>query len=138
VVLGPQSAVFDAGGSQDGLRRFLSETYAITRAADRMGYRLAGPAVERARLGELLSEGTSPGAVQVPPDGQPIVLMADRPTTGGYPKIATLAGVGLPLLAQVTPGAGQVRFTPVSAAEAQSLLRAMYAMLEQGMVDDED
>ena len=80
--------------------------------------------------GELLSEGVAFGAVQVPPDGQPIVLMADRQTTGGYPKIATVTSASLPLLAQCPAGEGTVRFRAVSVEEAQAQWRALVHSLE--------
>jgi antagonist of KipI len=120
VILGPQQEAF----TPDAVESFLNEEYTLTPACDRMGYRLSGPALARNSLGELLSEGVAFGAVQVPQDGQPIVLMADRQTTGGYPKIAVVSGAGLPLLAQCPPG-GSVRFQAVSVAEAQEKWRRM-------------
>src|SRR5207245_1464894 len=67
---------------------------------------------------EIVSDGLVPGAIQVPPDGAPIVVMADGPTTGGYPKIATVVSADLPLVAQLVPGEGEVRFTAVTVEEA--------------------
>jgi antagonist of KipI len=121
VVLGPQQDAFTPGALHD----FLNEEYALTPACDRMGYRMSGPALERLHPGELLSEGVALGAVQVPPDGQPIVLMADRQTTGGYPKIAVVSSASLPLLAQCPAGSGTVRFRSVSVSEAQAQWRAI-------------
>ena len=100
---------------------FLAQTWRVGPQSDRMGYRLQGPALARPSTGELLSEGVAFGTVQVPPDGQPIVLMAERQSTGGYPKIAHVASVDLPLLAQLAPGQ-RLRFERVSLDRAQALL----------------
>jgi allophanate hydrolase subunit 2 len=94
-----------------------------------MGYRLEGPALAlRARL-EMISEGVSFGTVQVPPDGNPIVLMADRQTAGGYPKIAAVASVDLPLLAQCVPR-DTIRFEQLTLDDAQRLLLEREAAIE--------
>jgi allophanate hydrolase subunit 2 len=85
-----------------------------------MGLRLAGPAIGRNDDKELVSQGVAAGTVQVPPDGLPIVLMADRQTIGGYPQIATVVTVDLPKLAQRRPGE-EVRFELVTVAEARAL-----------------
>jgi KipI family sensor histidine kinase inhibitor len=120
VVLGPQDDHLGAAS----VARFLSVEYAVTAASDRIGCRLQGPPLEHARGGEIVSDGMVPGSVQVPPDGQPIVAMADGPTTGGYPKVATVVAADLPLLAQVVPGEGTVRFVEVGVKEAQRAARA--------------
>lgn len=98
------------------------ERYIIAPASDRMGCRLIGTPLARMSRAELLSHGVTPGAVQVPPGGGPIILAADCQTTGGYPKIAHVATVDMPLLAQAKPG-DAIRFQPVSLAEAQRLDR---------------
>jgi len=85
-----------------------------------MGYRLEGPPLDLSESTELLSEAVAFGTVQLPPGGNPIVLMADRQTTGGYPRIGEVATVDLPLLAQLKPG-DRLRFRPVSMTEAQRL-----------------
>lgn len=103
---------------------FLAQTWRIGGASDRMGYRLQGPpgtALPKPDLGEMLSEGVALGTVQVPPDGQPIVLMAERQSTGGYPRIAHVASVDLSLLAQLMPGQA-LRFELVGLDRAQALL----------------
>jgi antagonist of KipI len=69
-----------------------------------MGYRLAGPALDRADTSEMLSDATPVGSLQIPPSGLPILLMADRQTTGGYPKIATVITADMPLAGQLAPG----------------------------------
>ena len=83
-----------------------------------MGYRLEGVELPLRNPVELLSEGVAFGTVQLPPDGMPIVLMADRQTTGGYPRIGEVASVDLPLIAQLKPG-DRLRFRPISVEEAQ-------------------
>lgn len=100
---------------------FVATAWRVGPQSDRMGYRLQGPALGAPALGELLSEGVSFGTVQVPPDGQPIVLMAERQSTGGYPKIAHVASVDLPLLAQMAPGQA-LRFELITTDRAQALL----------------
>jgi len=114
MVPGPHEAHFD----EEGLRRVFTDTYTVTPQIDRSGYRLAGPPVPGARAAEILPQGTLPGAVQVPPDGQPIVLMADGPTTGGYPQVGTVVAADLPHLAQAGPGT-RVRFRPVHSSPAR-------------------
>jgi antagonist of KipI len=95
-------------------------TFRISSSSDRMGYRLEGPTLALREPGELLSEGTTFGTVQLPPGGAPIILMADAQTTGGYPRVAEVASIDLPLVAQLKPG-DRVRFRLISLDEAQSL-----------------
>jgi len=103
---GPQASLFDAA-AWDTL---LSETYTVSHASDRMGYRLDGPSLALSGRGEFPSEPTCVGAIQAPPGGAPIVLMHDGPTVGGYPKIAVIHTSDLATFAQRPPGAA-VRFT---------------------------
>jgi biotin-dependent carboxylase-like uncharacterized protein len=91
---------------------FTSRTYRVSPASNRIGLRTEGPALERALPGELPSEGMVLGAVQVPPDGRPVVFLADHPTTGGYPVIAVVNSQDLPAAAQAAPGT-PVRFVKV-------------------------
>jgi allophanate hydrolase subunit 2 len=86
-------------------------------SSDRVGCRLDGEPLRHAAPPEILSDGMVPGSIQVPPDGRPIVMLNDGPTTGGYPKLATVATADLPLLAQLVPGEGQVRFEAVRVEE---------------------
>jgi biotin-dependent carboxylase-like uncharacterized protein len=111
-------------------RSFLGSTFRIGAQSNRMGYRLDGPKIILARRRESISEAISFGTVQVPPDGQPIVLMADRQTTGGYPKIAEVIGTDLPRLAQRRPGE-VVRFERIGLDEAQALLLEREAALRR-------
>ncbi|WP_028594783.1 biotin-dependent carboxyltransferase family protein [Paenibacillus assamensis] len=104
--------------------------FRISPQSDRMGYRLEGGALRLEAPVELLSEAVSFGTIQVPPDGNPIVLMADRQTVGGYPKIAQVASVDLPVLAQMKPGE-RIRFTEISLEEAQQLyISAQLSLLQ--------
>ena len=94
----------------DAARDALFESrWRLTEHADRIGARLVGPALERRRTGELASEGTVPGSMQVAGDGLPTILLADRPVTGGYPVIAIVAPASLDAVAQLRPGQ-EVRF----------------------------
>ncbi|WP_297475002.1 biotin-dependent carboxyltransferase family protein [Thermococcus sp.] len=119
VVLGPNLEHF----SEAGVRTFLSEAYTVTPESDRMGYRLDGPVIGRSQKGaDIVTEPLTPGAVQVPANGKPIVMMKDAQTTGGYAKIATVVSADLHLLAQSRPGT-KVRFRAVGVEEAQEILR---------------
>ncbi len=108
----------------------VSGTWRVSTDSERMGYRLEGPEIVLKKPREMISEATSFGSIQVPRGGQPIVLMADRQTSGGYPKIATVASVDLPILAQKKPG-DEVRFTLVDVEHAQQLDRAKAAALDE-------
>ncbi|WP_330292435.1 biotin-dependent carboxyltransferase family protein [Streptomyces sp. NBC_00576] len=108
VTVGPRDDWFTPAA----LRAFTTSTYRVSSASNRIGLRTEGPPLERAFGGELPSEGMVLGAVQVPPDGRPVVFLADHPTTGGYPVIAVVRTADLPAAAQATPGT-PIRFVPV-------------------------
>jgi antagonist of KipI len=97
----------------------MSHEYSVSATSDRMGYRLEGEKLIRRNNTELISEGMTMGAIQVPLNGQPIVMMADGPSTGGYPKIGAVASADLPLLAQCVPGKSKIRFRETTVAKAQ-------------------
>jgi antagonist of KipI len=101
----------------------ITAPFTVTPDSDRMGARLDGPNLDRIEASDLLSEGVAPGTLQVPPNGKPILLLGDCQTIGGYPKIAHVITVDLPIAAQFWPG-DAVQFREVSLAEAQELLRA--------------
>ncbi|HLI28656.1 MAG TPA: 5-oxoprolinase subunit PxpB [Chloroflexota bacterium] len=122
VLLGPHADRF----SDETIDTFLSATYTVSPASDRMGYRLAGPRLARREPADLVSGGMPLGGVQVPGDGQPIVLLSDHQPTGGYPLLATVIQADLPLVAQLAPG-DTVRFRAVSLAEARAAYRARLA-----------
>ncbi|MFE2533950.1 biotin-dependent carboxyltransferase family protein [Streptomyces sp. NPDC059371] len=108
VTLGPRDDWFTASA----LRTLATRAYRVSSASNRIGLRTEGPSLERAVSGELPSEGLVLGAVQVPPDGRPVVFLADHPTTGGYPVIAVVRPADLPAAAQAVPGT-PVRFLAV-------------------------
>ena len=86
--------------TEEGIRTFYESTYVITPHSDRMGYRLTGPKVEAVNGYDILSDGIVNGSIQISGAGEPIVMMADRQTTGGYAKIASLINVDIPLFAR--------------------------------------
>jgi biotin-dependent carboxylase-like uncharacterized protein len=118
VVLGPEIEMF----TEEGIKTFFNEEFELSRQCDRMGYRLDGPVIEHVGGADILSGGITLGAVQVPGHGHPIIMMADRQTTGGYSKIANVATVDIDRLAQMRPGE-KLRFESVEPFEAQTLLR---------------
>lgn len=128
VVLGPQADRF----TREGIETFLGEPYEMLLQSDRMGVRLSGPRIAHTRGHDIASDGTALGSVQVPGDGQPIVLLVDRQSTGGYTKIATVCSFDIGPLGQVRPGQ-RVRFTPLGLEEAHRLLRAWHASIEDAL-----
>ncbi|WP_028784273.1 biotin-dependent carboxyltransferase family protein [Thalassobacillus devorans] len=99
---------------------FFHEVFKVGSKSDRMGYRLEGPGLYIKKEGDMISEAVALGTIQVPSNGQPITLLADRQTTGGYPKIGQIASVDIPLMAQLKPGE-KVRFEEISHDKAQQL-----------------
>jgi len=108
VVLGPQADHFD----DDTKRRFLGQTWKVGATSDRIGCRIEGDALGHQGPAEIVADGMLPGSIQVPPNGLPIVMLGEAPTTGGYPKIATVVSEDLAKLAQLVPGEGRLRFEP--------------------------
>ncbi len=125
IVLGPQDDYF----TQRGIGTLLEATYTVTPASDRMGMRLDGPPLEHAKGFNIVSDGIAPGSIQVPGNGLPIVLLADRQTTGGYPKVATVISADLPALGRLTPGC-KVAFEAIGIEAAETARRQMMADLE--------
>jgi antagonist of KipI len=126
VIMGPQEKYF----TNESIERFLSTEYSVSLTSDRMGYRLEGSALTHRNKTELISEGMTMGAIQIPSNGQPIVMMADSPTTGGYPKIGTVTGADLPLLAQCVPGRSKIRFQETTVAKSQKKYRELMNRLD--------
>lgn len=126
VCLGPQADWF----TPEAREALTSAEFTVTTQSDRTGYRLSGPALA-ARQADLISEGMPLGSIQVPPGGAPIVMLADRPTIGGYPKIAVVARADLPLVAQCPPGPGRLRFRLETTASAQGRYRAQITALQR-------
>lgn len=117
VMLGPQDDYF----TENGIHTFLHSEYTVSMEADRVGYRLQGSRIEHKTSADIISDGIPLGAVQVPRDGLPIVLLADRHTTGGYTKIAVVITADIPKLAQAKPG-DKVRFRQITEAAAHRAL----------------
>lgn len=116
VILGPQDDYI----TPEGIETFLSESYEATNRMDRMGCSLSGPEIIHGKGADIISDGTTPGAVQVPGNKQPIILMADAQTTGGYVKIAVIASFDLPVVAQLQPGS-LIRFRNINLLEAREI-----------------
>jgi antagonist of KipI len=131
VVLGPQNDRF----TDRGIRTLLGDTYEVLPQSDRMGTRLRGPRIEHARGHDIISDGIAPGSIQVPGDGQPIVLLADRQSTGGYTKVATVCSFDVWRIGQRRPGQ-TLRFRAVTVAEAHRLLRDADALLEAAVREE--
>jgi biotin-dependent carboxylase-like uncharacterized protein len=118
VISGPHEGMFTASTHET----FFSSRYTVTQSSNRMGYQLSGPRLQHAGAADILSDATPSGSIQVPGSGQPILLMADRQTTGGYPKIATVISADLSLAGQLAPG-DWVEFVSCSRAAALDALR---------------
>jgi antagonist of KipI len=128
VIAGPHDDLFPAAALDDLQRT----RFTVSPQSNRMGYRLTGGApIRRLSDDEMISDATFAGAVQVPPSGDPILLMADRQTTGGYPQIATVITADLPVAAQLAPG-DWIEFERCSRADALAALTAMEAGLSDG------
>jgi len=119
IILGPHDDYF----SHNEISKFLSSEYLITPQSNRIGYRLSGPKIKHVKKSDIISEGGALGSIQIPGEGQPIILLQDRGTTGGYPKIATIATVDIPKIAQAKPGQ-IIKFNKIDIEESISLLRS--------------
>jgi len=126
VVLGPQAEAFRS----DTIDVLLRERYAVSQDSDRMGYRLSGTPLPHRGGPDIVSDATPIGSIQVPASQQPILLMADRQTTGGYPKIAVVISSDIPLAAQLMPG-DTVGFAAVGVEEARRRLRERVRELDE-------
>lgn len=125
VVMGPQDDYF----TDEGIKTFLSEVYTVTAEFDRMGCRFEGPVIAHRDGGDIISDGISFGAIQVPSSGKPIIMLGDRQTTGGYTKIANVITADFRILAQLKAG-DKVRFEKVSISAAQDALIAQKKALK--------
>ncbi len=128
VVLGPQADRF----TEEGIAAFLGGEYEMLPQSDRMGARLAGPRIGHRRGHDIISDGIALGSIQVPGDGQPIVLLVDRQSTGGYTKVATVCSFDIGRLGQTKPGQ-RLRFQAVELADAHRALRAWRASLDDAV-----
>lgn len=117
VIVGPHTGKF----TKAGLETFLTEEYSISPQSNRMGYRLTGPKIEHSCTADIISDAIPLGGIQVPASGQPIILMAEHQTTGGYSRIGTVISADIPLLAQAQPGT-RLRFVEISLQTAQEMV----------------
>ncbi|MGA7914481.1 MAG: biotin-dependent carboxyltransferase family protein [Candidatus Acidiferrales bacterium] len=127
VTPGPQADWF----SESSLRSFYAGTYRVGERSNRMGLRLEGATIAQQGTGQMITEGVSLGAIQVPPGGAPIILFVDQQTTGGYPKIANIISADLHRVGQLRPR-DEIRFEQVTFDEARSLLIAQEKLLASG------
>jgi biotin-dependent carboxylase-like uncharacterized protein len=125
VVLGPQSDYF----SDAEIERFFAGEYTVSAGSNRMGMRLEGRPIQHRRGFKIIADAIASGSIQVPGSGQPIVLLADHQTTGGYPKIATVISADLPAIGRLPIGS-KVSFAPITMAEAAAARRQLLATLE--------
>jgi antagonist of KipI len=126
VILGPQDDRF----SQRGIETFLTSEYKVSTQSDRMGYRLEGPKIEHLKGADIISESIARGAIQVPGDGLPIILLWDAQVSGGYTKIANVISADLDTLAQIMPG-NRLRFRKATLEEAHEALRRQGKNIEE-------
>ena len=133
VVLGPQEDAF----SDEGIETLFTNEYIVTNNSDRMGYTLEGSVIKHKDSADIISDGIAMGAIQVPSKGNPIIMMADRQTTGGYTKIGNVITVDLPKIAQAKPG-DTIVFEKASLSEAQRLFKQLeekFAILNTALVN---
>jgi antagonist of KipI len=127
---GPDAAIRIVGGPWAGVGELVGRSWSVAAGSDRVGLRLEGEPIELTGSPALPSFAVVPGAIQVPPDGKPIILLADAQTTGGYPVIAVAIAADMPRLGQLRPGA-EVRFEEVPIARATEILRQQAAAFER-------
>jgi len=128
ILPGPQGEAF----SEQALAVLTTNSYRLTSQSDRMGYRLEGAKLRHGKAEQYISDGTAMGLLQIPPDEQPILLMADRQTTGGYPKLATVITADLHLAGQLLPG-NTIQFTTTTPQEARAALKTQWDALQQAL-----
>jgi antagonist of KipI len=124
VIMGPQAHYF----SDSAINTFLTSTFTVTSQADRMGLRLTGPLITSKGKTEMISDPIPMGAIQIPQSGEPIILLADRQTTGGYPKIGVVISADIPKVAQAKPG-DTIRFSSITLDESHDLLKRQEAII---------
>jgi biotin-dependent carboxylase-like uncharacterized protein len=132
IMRGPHASLFAA----ESLKALVAEPFRVSPTSNRMGYRLEGPLLRTTESVDLPSLGVLPGAIQTPPDGGAILLMADAQTTGGYPIAAVVIGADLPLAAQLLPG-DRLRFATVESEDAVAARRALRGWLDAGPDEDQ-
>jgi biotin-dependent carboxylase-like uncharacterized protein len=123
--------------SEESKKNFFSQSYKVTNLTDRMGMRLEGKILKNIVNNNIRSEGITKGAIQIPADGQPIILLTDHPTIGGYPKIANVISADYDLLVQKTPGT-KISFKCIDLKEAEKLYRDRYSNISKIIKDIEE
>jgi antagonist of KipI len=131
VTAGPQADWF----SESAQHAFYASTYRVAENSNRMGLRLEGTGVSLASAREMLTEGASLGAIQIPPGGQPIILFVDQQTTGGYPKIANVVAADFHSVGQLRPR-DEIRFERVEFQAAQALLREQETLIQSAVITE--
>ena len=126
IVLGPQDDYFE----KESIEKLFLSSYQVTKDADRMGIRLNGEVIKHKDKADIISDAAVFGSIQIPGNGQPIILLADRQTTGGYTKIGTVIKADLPKLAQVLPN-DKINFIKIDIAEAQKEYKKFYQVLDE-------
>jgi biotin-dependent carboxylase-like uncharacterized protein len=126
VILGPQAEML----TKKGIETFLSNHYKVTSEADRMGYRLEGPTIEHRGKADIVSDALLPGAIQVPKNGKPILIMRDAQTTGGYPKVAVVIASDISNLGQAKPS-DEIEFSRTSTSQAHEKMRQSRRSLDK-------
>jgi biotin-dependent carboxylase-like uncharacterized protein len=127
VIMNPQAGLL----TQESVQKFLTSPYRLTANSDRMGYRLEGAALQHRITADIISDGMVLGAIQVPANGQPIVMMSDHATAGGYPKIATVVSADIPVVAQKLSARSALRFKETTVENAQERYRMMMKNIKQ-------
>lgn len=126
VVLGPQEDYF----TREGISTFLTDSYKLTNDSNRMACKLTGPIINSIQTTDIISDGISLGSIQVSSNGQPMVMLSDRQTTGGYAKIGTVISSDIPLIAQCKPG-DEIRFQSVTLSEAHKVYKKQYKQMKK-------
>ncbi len=126
IVPGPQQSWFEDAA----YHQFIESEWRLTSKMSRMGIRLAGPVISHRHTADILSDGIVRGAIQIPGDGQPIVMMNDHQTTGGYTKIASICSADLPAFARLS-SASKITFLPVTQSQAEELAIAHQAQIDR-------
>ena len=134
VIMGPEEERFE----EQSLEKFFSQTYQVSTQSDRMGYRLTGTSLRHIKGADVVSRGLAMGEIQVPGNGQPIVMMADHPTTGGYTVLGSVSKMDWPLLSQSQPGGAEIRFAPIEVPKAQRSLNKIIERLKSNQIEQED
>ncbi|WP_042461071.1 5-oxoprolinase subunit C family protein [Neobacillus dielmonensis] len=129
VIPGPHQSMF----TKQGIHCFYNEEFVVTTKSNRMGYQLEGPRIEHVAGPDIISDPTPLGGIQVPASGQPIILMSDRQTTGGYARIGTVISTDIPLLAQAGP-TSVIRFSSISVEEAHELYLKKQNLIKQFII----